>query len=198
VGTAGDVNGDGYSDVVVGAADYDAGQTDAGAAFAWYGARSGLGAGGTPANANWTAESDQADAYFDIAVGTAGDVNGDGYADVIVGAYRYGNGEANEGRAFVYYGNGGAGLGLRPRQRRADDSAPVAHLGMLEEDTFRVALWGRTPFGRGRAKLEWEVKPLRTPFDGTGTQAKNLSSRKESLRRDSSLPFDSAQGRRSE
>ena len=28
---------------------------------------------------------------------------------------------------------------------------------------------GRSPFGGGRAKLEWEVKPLGTLFDGTGT-----------------------------
>ena len=34
----------------------------------------------------------------------AGDVNGDGYADVAVGAERYSNGQAWEGGAFVYYG----------------------------------------------------------------------------------------------
>jgi FG-GAP repeat len=37
-------------------------------------------------------------------VGTAGDVNGDGYSDVIVGACFYDNGEANEGAAAVYHG----------------------------------------------------------------------------------------------
>ena len=53
---------------------------------------------------DWTAEGDQASAYFGISAGTAGDVNGDGYADVIVGADSYDNGQANEGRAYVYYG----------------------------------------------------------------------------------------------
>jgi FG-GAP repeat len=37
----------------------------------------------------WTAEGDQNNAYFGYSVGTAGDVNGDGYSDVIVGAYFY-------------------------------------------------------------------------------------------------------------
>ena len=31
----------------------------------------------------------------------AADVDGDGFADVIVGAYNYDNGESHEGRAFV-------------------------------------------------------------------------------------------------
>ncbi len=42
---------------------------------------------------------------FGNSVSTAGDVNGDGYSDVIVGAPYYDNGEDNEGRAYVYYGS---------------------------------------------------------------------------------------------
>jgi len=33
---------------------------------------------------------------------------------------------------------------------------------------FRLAASGRTSFGRGRARLEWEVKPLGQAFDGSG------------------------------
>jgi hypothetical protein len=112
---------------------------------------------------------DQDIARFGRAVGTAGDVNGDGFADVVVGAYYYRFTFQNEGAAFVYYGNGGPGLSPNPRQRRADDSAPIAHLGLSSEYAFRLALWGRSPFGRGQVKLEWEVKPLGVSFNGTGT-----------------------------
>jgi len=55
---------------------------------------------------NWTAESNQASAYFGFSVASAGDVNGDGFSDVIVGAYGFDNGETDEGRAFVYHGSG--------------------------------------------------------------------------------------------
>ena len=167
VATAGDANGDGYSDVIVGAPSYANGQSNEGRAFVYLGSASGLAS--TPA---WTAESDMANAYFGSSVATAGDANGDGYSDVIVGADSYTNGQAGEGRAFVYYGNGGLGPALRPQQRRSDDSAPIAPLGASDAfDSFRLAARGRTPFGRGNVKLEWEVKPLGTPFDGTGAQA---------------------------
>jgi len=100
VSTAGDVNGDGYSDVIVGASWYDNGETNEGMAFVYHGSASGL-----SATSNWTAESNQAYTSFGNPVSTAGDVNGDGYSDVIIGAESYANGETNEGMAFVYHGS---------------------------------------------------------------------------------------------
>src|SRR6185503_12499277 len=84
VSTAGDVNGDGYSDVIIGSQTYDYGQTDEGRAWVYLGSASGL-----PANPAWSAESDQTGAQFGYSVATAGDVNGDGYSDVIIGAFLY-------------------------------------------------------------------------------------------------------------
>ncbi len=163
--TAGDVNGDGYADVIVGAYRYDNGQTDEGRAYVYHGSASGL-----ASTAAWTAESDQADARYGWQVATAGDVNGDGYADVVVGAYAYENGQTDEGRAFVYYGNSGPGLTLNPRQRRATNADPIAHLGASDSpDSFRLNLLGRTPFGRGRVRLEQEVKRLGQSLNGSAT-----------------------------
>jgi hypothetical protein len=122
VGTAGDVNGDGYADVVVGAYGYDNDETDEGRAFVYHGGPSGL-----AATAAWTAESDQAGALFGVSVGTAGDVNGDGYADVIVGAPWYDNGATDEGRAFVYHG-GPSGLAATAAWTAEGDQAD-AYLG---------------------------------------------------------------------
>jgi len=108
VGTAGDVNGDGYDDILIGAYDCDNGQTNEGRAFLYYG--SATGPSSTP---DWTAESDQAYAQFGVRLGPAGDVNGDGYADVVVGARYYDNGQPDEGRAYAYYGSP-EGLSLSP------------------------------------------------------------------------------------
>jgi len=165
--TAGDVNGDGFSDIVVAAPDHDNGQLDEGRAYIFLGSASGLSV--SPA---WTAEGDQIYADFGRSMATAGDVNGDGYSDVIVGAKDYDNGQQNEGRAFVHYGNGGRGLDMAPRQLRAFDSAPVAALGLSDSpESFRIGLKGRTPFGRGRVRLQWEAKTIGSLLDGSGFQA---------------------------
>jgi len=124
VAGAGDVNGDGYSDVIVGAPNYGTFGAQEGAAFVYLGSASSL-----ATTATWTAERSQALARFGFSVASAGDVNGDGYSDVIVGARWYDNGETDEGRAYVYYGNNGGGLDRIPRQARSDGSAPIDLLG---------------------------------------------------------------------
>jgi hypothetical protein len=165
VAGAGDVNGDGYADVIVGADRYDNGQNDEGAAFLFLGSASGI-ANGTPATASARLESDQADALLGASVAGGGDVNGDGFADVIVGADLYDNGQADEGAAFVFPGNRGRnGRAVRSEQRRGDGSTiPVQPRARSQASSFEVALTATHPEGRGRVKLEVEACPVAVPF----------------------------------
>jgi hypothetical protein len=159
VSGAGDVNGDGYADVIVGAIYYDAGEIDEGAAFVFLGSPSGI-ADGNPATAATQLESDQADAFFGVGVSGAGDVNGDGYADVIVGAYNYSAGRTGEGAAFVFLGNGaGDGRPVVAQQLRGDASGtPVQPWGGSNKNgAFEVRVQATHPDGRGRVKLEVET-----------------------------------------
>ena len=128
VASAGDVNGDGYADVIVGADRYDAGQTDEGAAFVFLGSAAGI-ADGTPATAHAQLESNQASALGG-SVASAGDVNGDGYADVIVGANGYDAGQNDEGAAFVFLGSA-SGI--------ADGTPATAHAQLESDQSQRVA-----------------------------------------------------------
>jgi len=161
--SAGDVNGDGHSDLVAGASGYDAGQRNEGRAFVWLGSGSGLAA--SPA---WTAESDQVDAAFGSAVASAGDVNGDGFSDVLAAASLFNGCQSVEGRVSLFFGNGGDGLDRLPRQRRFDDSGPIDLVGLGDEaNGFLVRTRARSPYGRDRVRLEVEVKPMDVPFDGT-------------------------------
>jgi hypothetical protein len=164
VGTAGDVNGDGCADVIIGAELLNEGQTNEGGASLYLGSHSGL-----QQTRAWHGQGDQNHAHYGYSVGTAGDVNGDGYADVIIGAPDYNLTETDEGRAFLYYGNGGRGVALRPVARQWG-GGPLANLGLLDDyDRFRVKLLGKSPFGCGRLLAELEAKPLGTPFDGSDT-----------------------------
>jgi hypothetical protein len=81
VAGAGDVDGDGYADVVVGAPKLgDASQPAEGQIRVFTGGLHGLAQGWA-----WSAEGQQANALLGVAVAGAGDVNGDGLADVVAG-----------------------------------------------------------------------------------------------------------------
>ncbi|MCR9150730.1 MAG: VCBS domain-containing protein [Rhodobacteraceae bacterium] len=118
VAIAGDVNGDGRADLVVSAPQLDAdGVQDTGAAYVVYGAageargdRVDLAAIDTAGSRGFSIKGAAAGDHLGHAVSGAGDVNGDGYADVIVSA-RQADGAAGEnaGESFVVFG--GPGLG---------------------------------------------------------------------------------------
>jgi Ca2+-binding RTX toxin-like protein len=108
VAAAGDVNGDGLADVVVGAVQADPrGRSNAGTAFVVFGRGDGASvdlsrvANGGGFRIDGSASGDQ----LGGSVAGAGDVNGDGLADVVVGAggaeHR---GRGNAGAAYVVFG----------------------------------------------------------------------------------------------
>jgi M6 family metalloprotease-like protein len=105
VAYAGDVNNDNTPDYIVGAPYNDAGGTNAGRAYVF---------SGTNGNLLYTFTGDNSGfegGDFGRNVGSAGDVNSDGFADVIVGAPTLRSSDGRiVGRVYVYSGKDGAQL----------------------------------------------------------------------------------------
>jgi hypothetical protein len=98
VSGAGDINNDGYDDVIVGARYNDEVDGNSGKAYVY------SGMSGQPL-LYLTGEAGLDN--FGESVSGAGDVNNDGYDDVIVGAFGNDAGGDAAGRAYVFHGGSG-------------------------------------------------------------------------------------------
>ena len=141
VGWAGDIDGDGYSDLVAAAPWYDAGQTDEGAAFFWSGSASGPGA-----NVDWSSVDGDTTGLFGSGIAGAGDVDGDGYGDLMVGEPQ--TDAARVSKVWLYPGgaSGPQPSYLSPLEcsygTSSDCGAAIGPAGDLDRDGFADVLVG--------------------------------------------------------
>ncbi len=133
-----DVNNDGFDDVLVGASNHDEDyESNAGKAFLFLGSSAGI----SP-SAKWTAMGDvDGMSYFGSCVEGVGDVNNDGFEDVMVGAYKQDNGPTSEGKAFLYIGDSNGLSAADAFNYTAEDTSSgftgeIAGLGDINKDGF--------------------------------------------------------------
>jgi len=146
--SAGDVNGDGYADAIIGASNSGIVLPFQGAAFVYHGSPMGLST--MPDTSLFYPIPAEAFAIFGSSVSTVGDVNGDGYDDVGVGAFFASFFAPTEGAIFVYHGSG-AGIPLAHTTAipyAGADTAPsgfglaIAPAGDVDADGFADAVFG--------------------------------------------------------
>ncbi len=110
VSSAGDINQDGFDDLIIGTPFTDINGVNSGSTYVLFGKASGFSAtvdlSALASDAGFQLDGLAADDQFGVSVNAAGDVNGDGFGDMIIGASGADSNGSNAGTSYVLFGGG--------------------------------------------------------------------------------------------
>ncbi len=170
VAPAGDVNGDGLADVLFGAPSDDGLFSDGGAAYLVLGPASATGSIDEVYDGRFRSEDTKDE--LGTAIGSAGDVNGDGLDDMLFSAPKRNDLGTDSGVVYLVFGSSSYWTGVSQRLNRADAKlrgheydlragSAVAALGDLDSDGF-----GDVVIGAASQSDPGKVFLLRGPLTG--------------------------------
>jgi Ca2+-binding RTX toxin-like protein len=163
VASAGDVNGDGYADLIIGAYQADPNGSGSGSSYVVFGKAAGFTSTINLSSLNGTIgfrlDGVAANDYSGRSVASAGDVNGDGYADLIIGAYQAAPNGSGSGSSYVVFGkangftsainlsslDGGSGFRLDGVAAGDFSGISVASAGDMNGDGYADLIIGAFP-----------------------------------------------------
>jgi hypothetical protein len=157
VASAGDVNDDGYADVLVGAWFHDTPGFESGATYVVLGPMSGaMNLSSAEARLLGEATAD----YSGVSVAGAGDVDGDGHEDLLVGAWKNDETASDAGAAYLVFGPSSgtssladAGVRIRGSAASEEFGATVAGAGDVDGNGMPDIVIGSAPTSNASAYL---------------------------------------------
>ena len=154
--SGGDLNGDGYSDILIGSSRYNTFAIDDGIVYAFFG-----GPDGPSELPDWYATSGIANSNFGFNCNATGDLNNDGYNDVVIG-------QDVQKKVLVYYGSA-AGPSWTPSATIVSPNADITTFGYF----FTVANTNGDDYDDvvvcGRDNIGFSDKPVLYVFYGSST-----------------------------
>jgi hypothetical protein len=154
VAGAGDVNGDGYDDILIGAEGNASGGSGAGQTYMILGRQSGWSKETNLSNSDASFWGEASGDYSGWSVAGCGDVNGDGFNDMLIGAASNDDGGIDSGKVYLILGKA-LGWSMDTRLSNADASFigegagdwagfSVADAGDVNNDGYEDILIGAT------------------------------------------------------
>ncbi|MEH1864570.1 MAG: tandem-95 repeat protein, partial [Nostoc sp.] len=188
VSSTGDINGDGFDDLIIGAFGASPnGQFRAGSSYVVFGSNSGFDAQLNLSTLNgsngFVINGINADDFSGFSVSSAGDINGDGFDDLIIGAiYASPNGQNRSGSSYVVFGsnsgfdaqfnlsslNGSNGFVINGIDQNDRSGGSVSSAGDINGDGFDDLIIGATyadPNGQNSAGSSYVVFGSNSGFD---------------------------------
>ena len=104
VSNAGDIDGDGLDDILIGAPHNDEGGGDAGQTYLFLGSSLGPNGGLYLSQADYVFTGENQGDASGYSVSNAGDVDGDGLSDLLIGAYDNDDGGVGAGKTYLIFG----------------------------------------------------------------------------------------------
>jgi hypothetical protein len=166
--SVGNINGDQFDDIIVGAPGNDSIGEDSGIVYVFYGSRNPAPLDLDPNNAHVFITGNESGDRFGWDVASAGDVNNDGYDDIIIGSPGYNN---NTGNSYIFYGGSLANSTCHDADVKLNGSMnnelfgqSVAGLGDVNGDNFDDVIVGAPGASRayiyyGSGSMSTDIKP---------------------------------------
>ena len=159
VSSAGDFNGDGYDDIIIGADGADPNGDRSGSSYVVFGKESGfsraIDLSELDSSGGFRIDGENARDESGASVSSAGDINGDGYDDIIIGAPRTHYEGAGAGYSYVIYGYATSVTNIDEGNASFVVTSDRDINAAVAGDVLTVALRTSDPDGDGTFTYQW-------------------------------------------